>query len=336
MSVNRNGFRREEDQSVSQSATTLAVERIAIQIVDSHTAGEPTRVVVSGGPNLGGGSLRDRLQTMRTECDHLRRGVVLEPRGSDIVVGALLTEPDDADCAAGVIFFNNVGYLGMCGHGMIGVVRTLEHLGRILPGKHSIETPVGTVRVTLCDNGRVSVTNVPARRIRKQQEVQVDGYGVITGDVAWGGNWFFLTDVEEMLAFKDIPQLTTFACEIRSALERAGITGTNGEGIDHIEISGPGVNPDANSRNFVLCPGDAYDRSPCGTGTSAKMACLHADGKLAPGEVWRQESILGTMFEASYVVDGDLIVPTITGEAFVTSESTLIFDPDDPFRWGIA
>jgi len=314
----------------------VADRKHVIHTIDSHSAGEPTRVVVRGGPDLGAGPFKDRLALLRSDYDHFRKGIVLEPRGSDTIVGAWLTEPTQAGCAAGVIFFNNVGYLGMCGHGVIGVVRTLAHLGKISAGEHDIETPVGVVRATLSDTGRISVKNVPVSRLHTLIAVEVPGHGTITGDVAWGGNWFFLTDVERTLTFEQIAELTAFAHAVRAALEQNGITGAGGEPIDHIEISGPPVNPDADSRNFVLCPGDAYDRSPCGTGTSAKIACLQADGKLAPGQVWRQESILGTVFEATYAIDNGQIIPTITGEAFITAESTLIFDKDDPFCWGIA
>ncbi len=315
-------------------STILRDQKYLVQIIDSHTAGEPTRVVINGGPDLGSGPLSDRLAELRNSYDHFRKGIVLEPRGSDIIVGALLTEPVQPGCATGVIFFNNVGYLGMCGHGVIGVVQTLAYLGRISPGEHEIETPVGTVRARLCKTGQITVTNVPVYRLHRGITLQVPGYSPVTGDVAWGGNWFFLTEVDDSLALEKVAELTAFTRAIRITLEQNGITGAGGELIDHIEVSGPAANAD--SRNFVLCPGDAYDRSPCGTGTSAKIACLQADGKLAEGEVWRQESILGTVFEATYAIDDGQIIPAITGKAFITAESTLIFDKNDPFCWGIA
>lgn len=303
-----------------------------IEFVDSHTAGEPTRVVVRGGPNLGDGPLPERLRRLAGEHDGFRSAVVNEPRGSDVLVGALLVPPADAECVTGVIFFNNVGYLGMCGHGTIGVVTTLAHLGQIEPGRHRIETPVGAVSAVLQANGAVTVENVASYRYRKDVEIEVPGAGTVRGDVAWGGNWFFLVDstpVELMPGNCD--RLTDYAWAIRGALQQHNVTGANGAEIDHVEISSGG-------RNFVLCPGKAYDRSPCGTGTSAKLACLAADGKLLPGEVWRQEGILGTAFEGSYrTEDGapDRIVPSITGRAYITAEGRLILDPDDPFRDGI-
>jgi 4-hydroxyproline epimerase len=303
-----------------------------IRVVDSHTEGEPTRVIIEGGPDLGGGSLAERRDRFRREFDRYRSAVVNEPRGADPVVGALLVPPQDSTCAAGVIFFNNVGYLGMCGHGTIGVVATLAHLGRLKTGKHQIETPVGVVTAELHDSGDVSVSNVPSYRYRKDVRISGD----LSGDVAWGGNWFFLVNEQrEDLDLRNVERLTEVTWAIRQTLEREGITGKDGAVIDHVELFGPPSRRDADSRNFVLCPGRAYDRSPCGTGTSAKMACLYADGKLAPGKMWRQESIVGGVFEGHVNVVGETIVPTIRGAAYINAEATLILDERDPFCWGI-
>ena len=312
-----------------------------LNVIDSHTGGEPTRLVVSGGPDLGGGTLAQRLDVFRARFDDWRAGIVTEPRGSDVVVGALLCEPDRKECAAGVIFFNNVGYLGMCGHGTIGLVVSLAHMGRIGPGRHLIDTPVGIVEATLNADLSVSVRNVPAYRYRKDVSVDVPGFGQLTGDIAWGGNWFFLVaDHGRTLDASNIPELTQFSSTIRDALIAADITGANGALIDHIELFGPGSREGIDSRSFVLCPGNAYDRSPCGTGTSAKVACLAADGKLAAGTVWRQESIIGSVFDASYAEGGTqdgvaTVIPTITGHAHIMAESRLCFDERDPFAWGI-
>lgn len=310
-----------------------------ISIIDSHTGGEPTRLIVAGGPDLGTGPLAQRLQRFREQHDHLRSAAVCEPRGSDVIVGALLCTPDDPSCSAGVIFFNNVGYLGMCGHGTIGLVVSLAHLGRLEQGRHRIETPVGIVDTQLHGDGSVTVHNVPAYRSRHRVTVEVEGFGLVTGDVAWGGNWFFLVEQHgQRLAMDNIPRLTDFSSRLRQALDAAGITGDNGAPIDHIELFGAPANPANDSRSFVLCPGNAYDRSPCGTGTSAKLACLAADGKLAPGETWRQESIIGSVFEASYRLDEQTsgrILPSIRGQAFVNAESVLLLDENDPFVWGI-
>ncbi|MBB1597259.1 4-hydroxyproline epimerase [Achromobacter sp. UMC46] len=305
-----------------------------IRVIDSHTGGEPTRLVISGFPDLGAGTMAERQQRLAGTHDAWRAATVLEPRGSDVMVGALLCAPADPANAAGVIFFNNAGYLGMCGHGTIGLVATLAYLNRITPGEHGIETPVGTVRATLHDDGTVSVRNVPAYRLHHAVHVNVPGYGDVTGDVAWGGNWFFLTaEHGQRVAPDNLDALTTHAWAIRQALQRAGITGADGAQVDHIELFAPDA--DADSRNFVLCPGKAYDRSPCGTGTSAKLACLAADGKLAPGQIWRQASVIGSVFEASYAQAGDQILPTIRGRAYVCADATLLIQPDDPFGWGI-
>jgi 4-hydroxyproline epimerase len=305
-------------------------------VIDSHTGGEPTRVVIGGGPDLGGGSVAERLVVFRRQHDRFRSAVVNEPRGSDVLVGALLVEPTDRSCAAGVIFFNNVGYLGMCGHGTMGLLVTLAHTGRIEPGEHRIETPVGVVSARMHDSDEVSVRNAPSYRFAGNVRVPVEGHSMVTGDIAWGGNWFFLVrDHGQEIALRNVEALTEFTWRIRQALARHGIKGSGGQEIDHIELSAPSEKPGVHSKNFVLCPGKAYDRSPCGTGTSAKLACLYADGKLQEGEVWRQEGITGSVFEGTIqVVDGELI-PTITGNAFVTAEATLILDPANPCCWGI-
>ncbi len=305
-----------------------------IQIIDSHTGGEPTRLVVDGFPDLGTGSMVERRALLAAEHDRWRTATVLEPRGNDVIVGALLCPPVDARNAAGVVFFNNSGYLGMCGHGTIGLVASLAHMGRIQPGVHGIETPVGTVQTTLHEDGSVSVRNVPAHRLHHQMTLQVPGYGPVTGDVAWGGNWFFLmTKHQQRVESKNLAALTAFALAVQQALADQGVRGSDGGLIDHIELFADDA--EADSRNFVLCPGGAYDRSPCGTGTSAKLACLAADGKLQPGQVWRQASIIGSQFEASYAMEGEQLIPTLRGRAFMSAEATLLIEPGDPFGWGI-
>ena len=304
-----------------------------IQVVDSHTGGEPTRVVISGGPDLGTGPLSERVQRLSSQFDRFRSAVVNEPRGSDVLVGALLVAPHAPDCNFGVIFFNNVGPLGMCGHGTIGLMVTLAHLGRVRPGTHRIDTPVGPVSATLHPDGRVSVANVASYRQQASVSVEVPGIGVVLGDLAWGGNWFFLvrSPVWE-LSIQNVETLTDVSWRIRQAVNAQGFPE-----VDHVELFGP-PGCGGHSRNFVLCPGKAYDRSPCGTGTSAKLACLAADEKIAPGQVWIQEGILGSSFQGEYQWEDRArgrVLPVVTGTAHVTAEATLILSDVDPFQWGI-
>jgi 4-hydroxyproline epimerase len=311
-------------------------EHRRVRIIDSHTGGEPTRVVVSGGPDLGSGSLSERLERFRSAHDDFRSAVVNEPRGSDVIIGALLCDPTDPKCAAGVIFFNNVGYLGMCGHGTIGLAVTLAHIGRIGPGMHSIETPVGMVQARLHEDGEVTVNNVASYRSAAGVALDVPGHGTVYGDVAWGGNWFFLVHQHNAeLTLGNAESLTAFTWAIRQALRDTGITGDDGKEIDHVELFAPSQTPGVHSKNFVLCPGKAYDRSPCGTGTSAKLACLYADGKIREGEIWRQESIVGSVFEGSVTVRDGKVYPSIRGSAFVNAEADLVLDPRDPLCMGI-
>jgi proline racemase len=306
-----------------------------VEVVDSHTEGEPTRVVVGGWPQPEGRTMAERRSFPVEHRDRVRPAVVCEPRGHDAMVGALLTPPVEPGSAAGVVFFNNAGGLGMCGHGLIGVACTLEQLGRLAPGPVRIDTPVGTVGATLEPDGAVTIENVPAFCHAREVEVAVPGLGLVTGDVAWGGNWFFLTELPSVpLDLAHAPALVEATSRILVALRAQGITGRDGDEIDHVELFGPPRRPDADSRNFVLCPGLAYDRSPCGTGTSAKMAVLAARGKLAPGQRWRQESITGSLFEGWLEERAGALVPRIRGRAFVTARATLLFDPADPFREG--
>ncbi|HEX6966209.1 MAG TPA: proline racemase family protein [Gemmatimonadaceae bacterium] len=316
--------------------TDAPYELAPMEIVDSHTEGEPTRVVISGWPEPLGATMAERRDVLRRQYDAVRRAVVCEPRGHDAIVGALLTSPVTPGSLAGVIFFNDVGYLGMCGHGLIGVVRTLDFLGRIAPGTVCIDTPAGTVSADLTAEGLVTVRNVPAYRYLADVEVEVPGIGRVRGDVSYGGNWFFLTELPGAeLELANVRELTRVTTDIREALAAQGITGADGAPVDHVELFGAPHRSDADSRNFVLCPGAAYDRSPCGTGTSAKMATLHARGELGAGEQWRQESITGSLFTGWLEECEGTLVPNIQGRAYITSRATLVFDKADPFRLGI-
>jgi 4-hydroxyproline epimerase len=309
----------------------------SIEVVDSHTEGEPTRVVIAGWPELAASSMEGRREELARDYGPLWRGVILEPRGHEAIVGALLTPPVSRGAVAGVVFFDNVGPLWMCGHGTIGVVRTLEHLGRIAPGAVRIDTPVGVVSAELSVDGLVTIENVPARCVARDVEIEVAGFGNVKGDVAYGGNWFFLAQGEvERVASENLERLRAAALAIRRALAAQGVTGEGGAPVDHVIFYGPPARSDADSKNYVLCPGGAYDRSPCGTGTSAKMASLHARGELAAGQRWRQESIVGSLFTGWLEERGGELLPRIQGRAFVTGRATLHFDPRDPFRQGLA
>lgn len=314
--------------------STALPERM--DVIDSHTGGEPTRLILSGWPLPPGPDMPGRLAYMREHQDAFRRAVIGEPRGHDAIVGALLTPAVLPDSAAGVVFFNDVGYLGMCGHALIGTVATLKFLGRIESGKVRLDTPAGTVSAEMDAVGMVTLENVPSHLYRDRVSLDVPGLGMVTGDVAYGGNWFFLADsIQLELSLANLEVLMSSAKKIRRALEAASITGPGGEKIDHVEFYGKPSDPRAHSRNFVLCPGNAYDRAPCGTGTSAKMAALHKHGKLAIGETWIQESITGSLYEGRLLQRDGKLIPIIRSDAHVVSRATLFFDSADPFRWGI-
>ena len=317
----------------SPSVTTQTTEQ-RLRVIDSHTGGEPTRLIIAGGPALTG-SFNDQITAFQSQHDRLRVALCTEPRASEICVGGLLIPPTDSHLTAGVLFFNHVGYLGMCGHGTIGLVTTLAWLGRIAPGTHRIETPVGIVSAELHTDGRVSVTNVPSYRYAHRVSVRVPGYGMVTGDVAWGGNWFFICeDHGRTLDRSHLQTLVAFSVDLRQALTNSGITGAQGAPIDHIELLGPaGAGCDA--KNFVLCPGQVYDRSACGTGTSARLACLVAEGRWTAGKRYRVQSIIGSVFEGTVRQINGEVIPTITGQAWVTADSTLILNQSDPYCFGL-
>ena len=308
-----------------------------MRVIDSHTEGEPTRLIVEGGPDLGSGLLSERRRIFAESSDGFRTFALHEPRGFQALVGALLCEPVDRTCAAGLIFFNNEGYLGMCGHATIGAAVSLAHMGRVGLGAHRFETPVGVVTVELHDRNTATIENVPSFVHRQDIAIEVEELGVVEGDIAWGGNWFFLTgNAPSTLEVANVRRLTDAAESIKRALICKGVRGRDGGEIDHIEFFGASPSADVDCRNFVVCPGSAYDRSPCGTGTSAKLACLAEKGKLAPGAKWVQESVIGTRFVGRYRRgESNTIVPRITGRAWVTAEAALLRDPSDPFPNGI-
>ncbi|GAA4438835.1 proline racemase family protein [Bremerella cremea] len=315
----------------------LPTDRIELNVIDSHTGGEPTRTVIGGAPELVSTTLADQIQELKTNYDWVRTALTHEPRGFEAMVGALLLRPANPEAVARVVYFNNVGYLGMCGHGTIGVAATLCYLGKISPGEHLLETIAGNVVFTLHEDNRVSFVNVPSYRYQTAIPVETENFGTVTGDIAWGGNWFYLcADHGLEISMGNLDQLDRCCREIRNSLDRNGITGENGGIIDHVELFGPPRRDDAQSMNYVDCPGGEYDRSPCGTGTSAKIACLAAAGKLEPGQTWGQESVTGSLFEGSYQWQGDKVLPRIIGEAFVTAETKVVIDPIDPLTFGFS
>ncbi len=309
-----------------------------MHVIDSHTGGEPTRVILDGGPDLGSGPLGERAQRLASEYESFYRSIMLEPRGQPAMVGALLVEPVDPGCVTGVIYFDADAVLGMCGHGTIGMAVTLAHLGRIGIGIHRIETPVGVVSIELSDPNTVTVTNVESRRVQRGISIKVDGLGTVTGDLAYGGNWFFIVDPSPIpVTTSNIRRLTDATIAVREAAIAAQICGESGEPVDHVIFQDTSPNKGMHSRNFVLCPDDTYDRSPCGTGSSARLACLAADDRLSPGEEIVQESVIGSPYRLSYQPGHNGgVIPTIIGQAYVMAESKLIFAELDPFKNGIS
>lgn len=322
-------------------------------LIDTHTGGEPTRVVFNDGAFLPDGVNDDAIEIRRRlsqEADWIRRSILLEPRGSESMVGALVTLDNSGASSndslkASIVFFNNTGYLGMCGHGLIGVVEAMRYRGDLAPGEHRFATPAGVIVATLHDDNLVSFENVPSYRYRKNVRVRINvpasdsSGGVrladeVVGDIAYGGNWFFLVKVDSVQA-NHLASLMRYSLAIKSALQRDEITGADGAEIDHIELCQTYDDDPLGGKTFVLCPGGHYDRSPCGTGTAAKVACLVDDGELSLRQTWTQESIIGSRFTATHrIVDGQTRV-TITGRAFVNGETRCVFHNEDPFRFGI-
>lgn len=307
-----------------------------MRVIDSHTGGEPTRVILEGGPDLGTGPLAERARRLAEDHAPFWRGLASEPRGQAAMVGALLVPPVDAGASAGVIFFDAAAVIGMCGHGTIGLVVTLAHLGRIGPGRHLVETPAGPVIADLHDGNTVTVTNVESRRVGAGVTVEVDGYGTVTGDLAYGGNWFFIVENSPLPVERAaIRPLTDLAAAIRAATAAQGVTGERGEPVDHVVLLAPSPRAGIAARAFTLCPDDTYDRSPCGTGSSARLACLAADGRLAPGEEIVQESVTGSTFRLSFAPGPNGgVLPRITGQAWILADSRMVFQDGDPLRAG--
>lgn len=302
---------------------------ITLTYIDSHTGGEPTRLVTSGLPDFGAGTVADQATVFARDFDHYRRAIVNEPRGNDVLVGAALVPASVPEADIGVIFFNNVGLLGMCGHGTIGVIASLPDL----PSTVRIETPVGLVVANRNEDNSVSITNVRSYVVAEKISVDVPDFGVVEGSVAYGGNTFLLVTNHPWsngISISDVRAMTHYCEAVLSSARAVDPT------IDHVELFAPSQCTENDSRNFVLCPGGQYDRSPCGTGTSAKLAWLYANAKLKAGEPYRQESVTGSVFTGKVEEHPDGgVVPTITGTAFVTARGELVIDPADALGWGI-
>lgn len=315
----------------------LPIDRVELSVIDSHTGGEPTRTIIGGAPTLSTTTIAEQIQELKQEHDWIRTALTHEPRGYEAMVGAILLRPHNPEAVARVVYFNNVGYLGMCGHGTIGLASTLSYLGKISPGEHLLETIAGDVVFTLHEDNRVSFVNVPSYRYQTNVPITTKNFGTVTGDIAFAGNWFYLcADHGLDISLGNLTELDRCCREIRHIIDTQGIGGENGGIIDHVELIALPSREDAHAKNYVDCPGGEYDRSPCGTGTSAKIACLAAAGKLEPNQIWRQESVTGSLFEGSYQWQGDKVIPRIMGEAFVTAETKVIIDPTDPLTFGFS
>lgn len=327
-----------------------------IQAVDSHTAAEPTRVITGGLPMIRGATMADKRDELKRLHDPIRRSLVLEPRGHDAIILAYLLPPTHDDADLGVVFANDAGYLGMCGHGAIGLATTAVAMGLVAAVEPvteiTLDTPVGLIKCRVAvEGGRpksVTITNVPSFLYRQRVVVDVHGFGKVAADIAYGGNWFAFVEADQlglMVEKAHLPVLMQAAIAIREALVRDGVRGVHPDSgeeevIDHVKLFVPLDGEHHGARALTLCPGTAYDRSPCGTGTSAKLAVLHAKGELKTGEQFDSESVLGTRFAARVVAETTVgefpaIVPEITGSAWITSFATFVIDPDDPCRHGI-
>jgi len=321
-------------------------------VIDSHTAGHPTRIVVGGLPKVRGGSVAQKRDYIKSKMDYIRTLLCNEPRGHSCMYGAFLVEPSSEDADFGVIFFSTASYDDMCGHGTIGVATVLTEMNMVRREEPTtevtFETPAGLVRVeTKVVGGKVksvSFVNVPAFLYKKDISIDVPGYGEVKGDVAFGGNWFFYVNAKEI------------GVRVRSenvdALARAGIAIKNefNKEFDLVHPTNPNIsrkllatsiidipvkNKNADQNNIVV-EGKWVDRSPCGTGTSGRMAVLFAKNKLGLNEDFVNESITGETFRGRLIGETKVgeypaVVPEITGNAYITGFNHIILDPDDPF-----
>jgi 4-hydroxyproline epimerase len=321
--------------------------------IDGHTCGNPVRLVAGGGPLLHGASMMERRAHFLAEYDWIRTGLMFEPRGHDVMSGSILYPPTRDDCDIAILFIETSGCLPMCGHGTIGTVTMAIENGLVkprTPGVLRLDTPAGLVIAEYRQEGEyveeVRITNVPSFLYAEGLRVECPDLGEITVDVAYGGNFYAI--VEPQANYRDMAdysagQLIAWSPVVRQRLnEKYSFEHPENPGINrlsHILWTGKPVHPEADARNAVFYGDKAIDRSPCGTGTSARMAQLHAKGRLKEGESFVHESIIGSLFKGrvekeTSVANKPAIIPSIGGWARQTGLNTIFIDDRDPFAHG--
>jgi len=327
-----------------------------IHAIDSHTMGEPTRVVVGGVPNIPGKTLPEKKAYLEKNMDYLRKAIMHEPRGHNDMFGSILVQPVSDEADIGIIFMDGGGYLNMCGHGTIGASTIAVETGmvpKVEPYTElTLEAPAGLVKVrATVENGKVkeiTFRNVPAFLYKQDVKINVPEIGEITLDISFGGSFFAIVDAKQ-LGVKIVPENATKLKDIglkirdivNKEIEIQHPTLEHIKTVDLVEIYDEPTNPEATLKNVVIFGEGQVDRSPCGTGTSAKLATLYAKGKIKEGELFVYESIIGTMFKGrvvgtTKVGDFDAVIPEITGSAYITGFNTFVIDEDDPMKYGFS
>jgi 4-hydroxyproline epimerase len=332
------------------------VSRKTFFCIDAHTCGNPVRVVAGGGPPLNGATMSERRQDFIARYDWIRTGLMFEPRGHDVMSGSILYEPMRDDCDAAILFIETSGCLPMCGHGTIGTVTVLIEEGLVTPkreGRLVLEVPAGIVeaeyrRDNLDNVVEVRIRNIPSFLYRSGIDVDVEGFGRVVFDVAYGGNFYAI--IEPQASYPGLDAISAFDIQRLSPIIRRLINDKYSlvhpddptiSGLRHILWAGQPHHPEAHARNAVFYGEKAIDRSPCGTGTSARMAQKAARGELKVGDDFVHESIIGSLFhgrvEASAKVGPfDAIVPSVAGQAWITGHNTIFLDERDPFVKGFS
>ena len=326
----------------------------SIHAVDSHTMGEPTRVVVGGVPQIPGKNMPEKKKYLEDHLDYLRTAIMLEPRGHNDMFGSIMTAACSPEADFGIIFMDGGGYLNMCGHGSIGAATIAVETG-IVPMKEPVtevnmEAPAGLIRAKVdVKNGKVqsvSIVNVPAFLYKADQQIDLPGYGKITFDISFGGSFFAIVPAKQLnikLLPENADKLKVLGIKIRDIINKEikiqHPVLEHIKTVDLVEFFDETDNPKANLRNVVVFGQGQVDRSPCGTGTSAKLATLHAKGKLKQGEKFVYESIASTLFTGEIVGttkvgEYDAVIPQITGSAYITGFCQYVIDEDDPVKHG--